>query len=102
MSTAFLENDSIALSDYPRVAVTDGSDDCATLCHEQLTASQALAVYRRVMDAADALEEASLIDDRLEEQSIDELRRLAFELHVPGRSQITEKSDLIAQIRRRF
>src|SRR6187431_1573941 len=46
MSTAFLENDSIALSDYPRVAVTDGSDDCATLCHEQLTASQALAVYR--------------------------------------------------------
>jgi hypothetical protein len=39
---------------------------------------------------------------RLESLSIDELRKLAAELDVPDRAQITEQDELIAAIRQRL
>lgn len=39
---------------------------------------------------------------RLEELSVDELRKLAAELDVPNRAQITEQDDLIKAIRQRL
>jgi hypothetical protein len=42
------------------------------------------------------------VSARLEEMSIDELRRLAAELDVPDRGKIIEQDELIAAIKRRL
>jgi hypothetical protein len=68
---------------------------------EELDSAQAVAVYRR-LEEQESERELGTFDDNLEALSIDDLRLLACRLHVPERSRITEKSELIAEIRRRL
>jgi hypothetical protein len=42
------------------------------------------------------------VSERLEDMSIDELRKLAAELDVPDRGKIIEQDELIAAIKRRL
>jgi hypothetical protein len=63
-------------------------------------AAQAVAVIRRIEEANEHQTNATV--DGLERLSIDELRRLACDLRVTDRAQITEKTSLIAEIRRRM
>jgi hypothetical protein len=79
-------------------ALCDPADE--TVCREVIDSMQAVAVYRRLENRESAIESA-LANDELESLSIDDLRLLAGRLLVPERSKITEKAELIAQIRRR-
>lgn len=72
----------------------------AGMTQSELDASQAVAVLRRIEEAAELLRFGE--EDQLEQLSIDALRRLAGTLHVPERSRITDKFELIAEIRRRL
>jgi hypothetical protein len=100
MSTVFSQSDSYVLPFCPLEAAPDVGLELADLCAEEVTASQAIAAYQRVVEQ----DEAALagVDDYLDELSIDELRRLAAELRVPERNTITVKSELVAEIRRRL
>ncbi len=50
----------------------------------------------------EALDISSLDASRLDSMNIDDLRAVAKELDIPDRATITEKDDLIAEIRRRL
>jgi hypothetical protein len=101
MSSVFYHSDSYVLPFCDLVAVPDGAADVeADPCQELVDASQAVAIFRRIDEFGQDVEFDE--HDDLEALSIDDLRVLASELHVPERSKITEKSELIAEIRRRL
>src|SRR6187551_1652296 len=102
MSTAFYHSNSYVL---PLVSTADGAElDIFELDQEEVSASQALAIYRRVVDtcemeSANEFGVGAAVTDGLDRLSIDELRRLAGELRVAEQSTITAKAELIAAIR---
>src|SRR4051794_10060008 len=101
MSTSFYHDDSYALLFCPPVGASGVEGlETAEPSQDEVSASQAVAVYRRVVESSDGLDEGlgGFVSDKLNELSIDELRRLAAELQVPDRVKITEKSALVAEI----
>jgi hypothetical protein len=99
MSTA-IHSPALPFVPVPGLATAPSVIEEAAVLQEENDAAQAVAVFRRVEASQEAA--AAVADDAVETLSIDDLRRLAFELHVPERSKITEKAELIAEIRRRM
>lgn len=85
---------------YQATAAFRANDDAAMPHQEQVDASQAVAAYRRMEAAQEIGRTAS--DGHLEFLSIDDLRQLAAELHIPDRGKITDKWELLEEIRRRM
>jgi hypothetical protein len=102
MSSAFVQTNisTAPLSVGPNCSVMMVGDE-AGLSQAEVNAAQAIAAYRRI-DEAENDASANVHNDALSTLSIDDLRQLAFDLQVPDRSRITDKAELIAEIRRRF
>jgi hypothetical protein len=99
MSTA-LHSPALPFVPIPALETALPEIEAAAVHQAESDAAQAVAVFRRVEASLAAA--AASAEDGLDELSIDDLRRLACELHVPQRSKITEKAELIAEIRLRM
>jgi hypothetical protein len=74
--------------------------ETAAVRQDEVDAAQAVAVIRRTEKTIEVPGDGSA--DGLEDRSIDDLRHLASALHIPDQGKIIEKSELIAEIRRRM
>jgi hypothetical protein len=91
---------------YSRPLVPAPSETNGNLAGGQQTDAMdmaAEAIRQAEVEAVQTEPEPSMpVSERLEEMSIDELRRLAAELDVPDRGKIIEQDELIAAIKRRL
>lgn len=89
------------IADEARGTAGVGDDEAAALAAAAaLRQVEVEAADPELTEVADAPADFSAAD--LENMSIDEVRALANKLNIPARSQIIDKSELIAEIRRRM